>query len=179
MARKQDGGGDEVGQAEANVRAAAGQAATMAPALVEQQRQGERASVLSAGPIPEVKLRPVQAAAPKGMEDFQTHDRMLLDPNQVAPIVADATLREPHGRRGSVADSEQAQPKELRYFIVLEPKQILDKTSGARTRLPGGKVIHEGHYDIAHLLRQGVKLKKTAKPDTVEGTDDLIDALTS
>jgi hypothetical protein len=158
----------------------------MGNALADQQRGGERATVLSNGPIPEIKLGPVAAPNPRGVEpteDFPGVDRDLLDPAKVAPVVADARLRPParhpgpaQARRGDEPVDEA--PKKRRHFVVLEAKQILDKTSGARTRLPAGKPIHDGHYDIAHLLRQGVRLKETDAPGTTAGDEALIDAMT-
>lgn len=145
-------------------------------ALRAAQKAGEKAVVLSSGPIPEVKLGPVQVTGqtPGVADDVQTPiDRTLLDPTQVAPVVADATLRQPFGRKPA-DEEEEEKPKEAQYFVVLEDRFVTDKTSGARTKLRAGKVISTAHYDIRHLQTQGARLKRTEAPGT---TDEPIEEL--
>ncbi len=143
----------------------------------EAQKAGEQVQVLNANPtIPEVRLGPVQVAGGvPGVEDELqgSVERSLLDPSQVAPVVADATLRQPIRRPG--VDTDET-PREAKYFAVLEDRFITDATSGARTKLRAGKVISDQHYNIRALQQQGVKLKRTEAPGT---TDEPIEELLS
>lgn len=141
-----------------------------AGAVRQVQQQGEQMQVLGNGAIPEVKLGPIAVAgATPGMEDFQSGtDRALLDPTTVAPVVADATNRQPRRTADMVASADDAeeQPREEQFFVVLASKQVLDKTAQARTSLREGKVISDKHYDIRHLQAQGVKLKRATKEES-------------
>lgn len=218
MARKT---ADEAGldaaaaQAEADTRQAALAAQGHAARMTEQQRQGGAATVLSTGPIPEVKLGPAAGAPPVQGDavDPDVAGRFLLDPSSTAPVIADATKRRPYRRAGTerfacskcgvaasggkfcqecgglVVAAEEAPPvdpsaptpaaREERFFAVLEQKMVLDKTGGHRTPLRAGKIISDKHYDIASLIRQGVKLKRVDNPSSASTDEALIQAMTA
>jgi hypothetical protein len=197
MARKtaEEGGDAAVAAAAAaadqQTRDAAAGAAAQAAAL-RQAQQGGSATVLSSGPIPEVKLGPAAGAPPvrtQGDEvDVDVAARQLLDPATTAPVVADATKRAPYKRAGAeaarapAADGEEGEapagPKPAKWFAVLETRTVLDRVGGHRTPLRAGKIISDQQYDIAFLLRQGAKLKKVDAPTSAATDDALIDALT-
>ena len=191
MARKtaEEGGMDVAAMAaERTVQEAAQAAQAHGAGLSAQQRQAGQTQVLSNGAIPEVRLPPI-GGAPRVGDDADPQgqiDRQLLDPSAVAPVVADATRRQPFRRAGSeaareaeamAAGEEGSGPKAERFFAVLETKNVLDKTNGHRTPMRAGKVISDKHYDVANLIRQGVKLKKVAAP-AMGGDDALIAAMT-
>lgn len=210
MARKtaEDAGLDAAAaKAEQDVAAAAAQASN-----IERQRGGGQATVLSTGPIPEVKLGPAAGAPPIEGDavDPNVAGRFLLDPSSTAPVIADATKRPAYRRAGAAALQAQCgacgaasssgrfcahcgsplpegsgeaqapagEPKEERWFAVLETKMVLDKTGGHRTPLRAGKLISDKHYDVPGLIRQGAKLKRVEGPTSASTDEALIAALT-
>ena len=119
------------GQSDQNLppRAGSGGAPAANPNVVETAK-GERAEVLSSGPIPRVDAEDV------GQRDGLVRGSAVdIDPD--APPAPD--------------------PKVLRW-VVLRDAQFTDR--GHRVKLNAGKEINSLNYDFKHLVRQGVKLKK-------------------
>ena len=191
MARKtaEEGGLDAAAaQAERSMSDAALAGQQHGAMLQAHQQRGAQATVLSNGAIPEVKLGPVAGAPNVGDDaDPRLADRSLLDPTAVAPIIGDATRRQPFRRAGSEAAKEAAAiaagdpdvegPRAEKFYAVLETKSVLDKTGGHRTPMRAGKIISDKHYDVVNLIRQGVRLKKVASPDGA-GDESLIAMMT-
>jgi hypothetical protein len=217
MARKtaEEAGLDEAAaRAEQDTKQAALASQGHAADLVAQQRAGGSATVLSNGPIPEVKLGPALGAPPIEGDavDPNLAGRFLLDPSSTAPVIGDATKRKPYRRAGSerfacgkcgvassggkfcqecggpIVAAAEAPPVEgakvetarsERFFAVLEQKMVLDKTGGHRTPLRAGKIISDKHYDVAGLIRQGVKLKRVDDPSSASTDEALIATMTT
>ncbi len=180
MARKtaEEGGLDAAAEAaERSVTQAAQAAQQHGQHIQALQRQQGTAQVLSTGAIPEVKLAPV--GAPTVGDDGRVDHQYIRDPNGNARVVADATKRLPYRRAGAEAQATsegptepEPPPREERFFAVVEGRSVLDKTNGHRTPLRAGKVISDKHYDVANLIRQGVRLKKVSNPGI--GADEAL-----
>lgn len=131
-------------------------------------KQDEKIQVLNTNPFPkEVDLSPKNGQLDAS---FDPTDRRSVDPNVAAPIVRNA-LDAPPLRVGlgvtnpvMVGSSEEEAPK-VRVYRVEAEKSIVDRTSGARTKLREGKEITSQHYDIRDLQRQGVKLRDITDVD--------------
>jgi hypothetical protein len=126
-------------------------------------KKDEHVQVLDSNPIP----REVDLSPPNGRlvpELGAPVDRASIDPMQVAPVVRSALDGPPARTSSGVAiprsqgvSNEDVPP--ARMFRVEAEKTIVDRTSGARTKLREGKEISSAHYDIRDLQRQGVKLR--------------------
>jgi hypothetical protein len=154
---------------------------TAAPSEAAPQHKDEQVTVLNPNTVPvEVDL------SPKGRtlnpELGMPVDRASINPDEAAPIVRDARAGAPARPGNSMAVPAPAalaatdpgagaaleeQPKVRRYRVEKE-KAIVDRTSGARTRLREGKEISAAQYDIRDLQRQGVQLRDITDLDPNE-----------
>jgi len=116
------------------------------PSRAQEQtgpKKGElKTEVLSTAPIEDVKLD-VPASRDVGAV-------------VAAPIVADATARN--------AERREEAP-EVVYAVVIEEKTVFDAHCQGRVKLHAGKVISSKDYDLPALARQGLKMRKAAKPE--------------
>jgi hypothetical protein len=72
-------------------------------------------------------------------------------------VIGDATRRRN-------PEAEAAAPKR-RYYRVTKGAVVRDPTTGFRARIRDGKELDDANYDIASLMRQGVKLEEIAESE--------------
>lgn len=136
------------------------------PNTAPNANKDEHVQVLNSNTTPrEIDLSPMNGRLDAVPDPSIPVDRSTIDPMQVAPVVRDATeppvLRAGFGLATSpiMKGTSEAETPKVRVYRVEKDAAIVDRTSGARTKLREGKEISESHYQIRDLQRQGVKLR--------------------
>lgn len=154
--------------AERSVEQIASSAQVHAQTIEAMRAKNTRMQVISNGEIPEVEFQM------QPLDGNLDTNRMPINLITQAPVVADATKIK---IRRVIPPPEGEEAREEKFFVVMETKGVLDSTSGHRTPIHAGKIISDKHYNVANLLRQGVKLKRTQTP-SVATDDAFIDEMT-
>ncbi len=101
-------------------------------------KDAEQVTVLKQGTAPEVVLPPV-------VDDMSiTGSALDKNPDRAEPTPAPG----------------EPEPTKIIFGEITETKVVHCNRSGGRVTLKAGKILSSQHYDLAHLARQGLKMRE-------------------